>query len=129
MTEQDGRAAVRLAQANQRLEQESAIFARKLERDRQLGRLQAAIGWTVLVMLPAIAVACIVIFFNHQRVPREIVLAASGAFFVDVFGTVIAGYKALLPTKPPEELLTPVTRDPYEEDTKSESGHPATTAS
>jgi hypothetical protein len=80
VSEQEGRAAVRLAQANQRLEQESAIFVRKLERDRQLSRLRAAMGWTVLVMLPIIAAVCVCIFFEYQRVPHEIVLAASGAF-------------------------------------------------
>jgi hypothetical protein len=116
MSEEDGRAAVRLAQANQRLEQESAIFARRLERDKQLSRLQTSMGWTVLVMLPAIAIVCVVIFFNYQRLPGDIVTAASAAFFVDVLGTVLAGYKALLPSKPPEELLTAVTQDPYEEE-------------
>ncbi len=128
MTEQNGRAAVRLAQANQRLEQESAIFARKLERDRQLSRLQTSMGWTVLVMLPTIAVVCVVIFFNQESLRGEIVTAASAAFFLDVLGTVMAGYKAFLPTKPPEELLTAVTRDPYEDDRGEEiPGEPAPT--
>jgi hypothetical protein len=120
------RAAVRLAQANQRLEQEKKVFERRLERDRQLTRVQAAMSWVILIMLPAVAAACIIVFINAATLPVAVVTSASGAFFVDVVGTVIAGYKALLPARSPDELLVATTADPFAmTDTRQEPGKSA----
>lgn len=116
----DERAAIRLAQANQRLLQEQQIFERRLEHDKQVGLLQRCMGWVVLVMLPSIAVICVLIFFQHQVLPDSVVVAASGAFFVDIVGTVIAGYKSLMPAKLPAELSA-TTRDPFVETARQDA--------
>jgi hypothetical protein len=97
------------------LEQESQIFSRRLEREKKSARLQNAFGWTILLMLPSIAITCIVIFFDHRNLPPAIVSAASAAFFVDVTGSVIAAYKTLLPTAVQVEQLLPITADPFQE--------------
>jgi len=111
--DQAERAAVRLAQANQRLEQERKVFDRSLERDRKLTRVQTAMSWIILIMLPSVAVACIVVFINASALPVSVVTSASAAFFVDVVGVVIAGYKALLPARSPDALLVATTADPF----------------
>ncbi len=122
----DERTAIRLAQANQRLLQEQKIFERRLERDKQIGLLQRCAGWVVLVMLPVVAVVCVVIFFHYKTLPVSVVGAASGAFFVDICGTVLAGYKSLMPAKLSGELNA-TTKDPFEDPaTADSSGKPQT---
>ncbi|WP_226363055.1 hypothetical protein [Pseudonocardia sp. ICBG1142] len=106
-------AAIRLGQANQRLQQEQRIFEHQLEKQKEIAKLQQYMGWVILVMLPLVAVVCVVIFFNHSALPTQVVVAASGAFFVDVVGATLAGYKALLPAQI-HSALTATTRDPFE---------------
>ncbi len=105
--------AIRLGQANQRLLQEQKIFEHQLEQQKQIALLQKCMGWVILVMLPAVAIVCVVIFFNYQSLPGGVTTAAGGAFFVDIVGTVVAGYKALMPTEV-RTRLEATTRDPFE---------------
>lgn len=113
-TQPDGeRAAIRLAQANQRLEQEKKIFERRLERDKKLSQVQTAMSWVLLVMLPVIAAGCGYILLDASSFPESVVLAASGGFFVDVCGLVLASYRTLMPGKSPEDLLVATTADPF----------------
>jgi cytochrome bd-type quinol oxidase subunit 2 len=105
--------AIRLGQANQRLLQEQTIFEQQLEQQKQIALLQKWTGWVILVMLPAVAVVCVVIFFAYQSLPSVVVAAASAAFFVDIVGTAIAGYKALMPAQV-KTVLSATTRDPFE---------------
>lgn len=101
-----------IAQAQQRLSQEAEVFTRQMERDKAFFRLQLCCGWVVLALLPAIAVVSVIIMINYRTVPASMLAAACGAFFVDVLGLLIAAYKTLLPQKPGEERVLPVTEYP-----------------
>jgi hypothetical protein len=101
-----------IAQAQQRLSQEQQVFVRRMERDKALFRLQLCCGWVVLVLLPVVAVVSVVIMINYRAVPASMLTAACAAFFVDVLGLLVAAYKTLLPQKPGEERVSPVTAMP-----------------
>lgn len=109
------RAAVLLAQANQRLSQEGKIFEQQLEHAKKVARLQRCIGWVVAFMLPSVAIVCVVIFFLFRVLPVTVVTAASGAFFADVVSAIIAAFKGLMPTRINGQLAV-TTRDPFDSD-------------
>jgi len=101
-----------LSQFQQRLWQDQQVFARRMQRDRAYFRLQICCGWVVLVLLPAVAVVSVMIMINYRTVPASMLIAACGAFFVDVLGLLVAAYKTLLPQNTGEERVAPVTEMP-----------------
>jgi hypothetical protein len=105
-------AAVLLAQAEQRLAQERLVMQAKLDRDRELRRIQVAMGWLIVVMLPSVALVCVGVMISYDKVPRSVLNSAAGAFFVDIIGLVVAGWRTLLIRNLPDEPLTPVTAAP-----------------
>ena len=121
-TSQPTDAAVRLAQAEQRLAQERLVMQARLEKDRSTRRIQEAMGWLIVVMLPSVAVVCVVVMANYEHVPFSMVTSASGAFFVDIVGLVVAGWRTLLVRNLPDRPLEPVTEAPDMHD--HHEGHP-----
>ena len=118
------RAAILLAQANQRLTQEQKVFEQQLEHNRKVAQLQRRIGWVTAIMLPSIAIACIIIFFMYRTLPGAVVTAASVAFFTDVVGVMVAAYRGLMPTRSRADL-SPTTRDPFEDKLPQSAGDDA----
>ncbi|MFF4402164.1 hypothetical protein [Streptomyces sp. NPDC001480] len=104
--------AILLAQAEERLRQERLVADENIARARAIRRLQVSAGWTGILMLPAMAVFCVVVLMQYETVPGEMTAAASGALFVDVLGVVVAAYKSWAVKKAPEEPLKPVTEAP-----------------
>jgi ABC-type transport system involved in cytochrome c biogenesis permease component len=106
------RSAVLLAQAEESLRQQRLMADEKIARARAIRRLQVAAGWTVVLLLPAIATACFAIIWNHDKMPGDVLTMASAALFVDVLGLLITAYKSMVVRKSPEEVLAPVTESP-----------------
>lgn len=104
--------AVLLARAEQRLAQERLVMQARLDRERGLRRIQVAMGWLIVVMLPSVAVVCVIVMFRYESVPPSVLASASGAFFVDIVGLVVAGWRTLLVWNLPDDPLTPVTLAP-----------------
>jgi hypothetical protein len=105
-------AAVLLAQAEQRLAQERLVMQAQLDRERGLRRIQVAMGWLIVVMLPSVAAVCVTVMFNYETVPPSVLRSAAAAFFVDIVGLVVAGWRTLLVWNLPNDPLKPVTQAP-----------------
>jgi hypothetical protein len=104
--------AVLLAQAQQRLQQEQTIFESQMERERAFRRLQLAVGWVTVVMLPSIAVVCVWIISNHETFPPTMLTAASATLFVDVLGIIGATWRTFSLKNVPDGRIEPVTGAP-----------------
>jgi hypothetical protein len=105
-------AAVLLAQAEQRLAQERLVMQAQLDRERGLRRIQVAMGWLIVIMLPSVAVVCVTVMVNYETVPASVLRSATATFFVDIVGLVIAGWRTLLVWNLPNDPLKPVTQAP-----------------
>ena len=53
-------------------------------------------GYTAMIMLPAVAVVCGYILLNHQSFSHTVVISAGTALFVDVLGLIAAVWKVVL---------------------------------
>ncbi|MFJ4365745.1 hypothetical protein ACIP4S_16490 [Streptomyces chartreusis] len=104
--------AILLAQAEERLRQERLMANESIARARAFRRLQVSAGWTGILMLPAMAIFCVVVLMKYETVPGEMTAAASGALFVDVLGVVVAAYRSWAIKRAPDEPLKPVTKAP-----------------
>lgn len=99
--------SVVLQQALERLRQERDIFDLKKAQDAQWHRLQMGMGWTALVLIPAIMVICMVLLLD-SHVDSTIKALAADALLVDIVGLMVAIWKIMLgPTSRPP--LAPVT--------------------
>ena len=106
-------------QQAERLRQEAETFNQLLGQDAQWFKLRLWTGIVSLVMFPAIFAFCVWIIRNASQFDPKIVVAASGALFVDILGMVTAAWKILLNPQS-QGQLKPIT----DKVTLVSNGHP-----
>lgn len=96
-----------LAQAEERLRQESEIFDQKKAQDKKVFALRMAMGWTAVVLLLAICGFAGYIIGNHQSFATGTVTVATSALLVEALALVAAIWRGILGRGPTE--LAPTT--------------------
>lgn len=79
------------ATSHERLRQERETFDQLKIHGERWFNLRLRMGYAALILIPSILIVSAVILFNFDRFPSSVVLAASGALFVDslaLFGSI-----------------------------------------
>jgi hypothetical protein len=111
----EGLDAIALAQAEERLRQEQAIFKLNIEQHQSSFRQRQTIGWIVIALFVAICAFCGFVLVNHGEFSGGTVTAATSALLVEALGlvgavikgTMGAAPKALEPTTARPEIVAP----------------------
>ncbi|GAA2658976.1 MULTISPECIES: hypothetical protein [Actinosynnema] len=106
------KAAVQLAQAEERLRQEALIADENLAHARAMRRVKVAASWTAVLVMPFVAFACVYVLTNYEDFPAQLITTASATLFVGVFGVASAAYRSMVVRKTPESPLRPTTEAP-----------------
>jgi cytochrome c biogenesis protein CcdA len=101
-------ATIVIARAQEQLRQERETFDQKKRQDGRWFLLRLAMGWSAVVLLPAIGGVSGWVIANHPNFAAGTVTLAASALFVDSIGLVLAVWRIVLGTGP--EGLVPVTR-------------------
>ena len=101
-------ATIVVARAQEQLRQERETFDQKKRQDSRWFLLRLAMGWSAVVLLPAIGGISGWVIANHSHFSTGTVTLASSALFVDSLGLVLAVWRIVLGVGP--EGLAPVTR-------------------
>jgi hypothetical protein len=102
--------AVSLAQAEERLRQERALFDLRKAHDEKNFRLRLAIGWTTIVLFVGICAFCGYVIVNSSDFSTGTVTVATSALLVEALGLVGATIKGAMGAAPKE--LEPTTALP-----------------
>lgn len=104
------RDAILLAQTEERLRQEQAIFNQRIAQDQESFRQRQIIGWIVIGLFVAICAFCGYVIVNSSEYPATAVTAATSALLVEALGLVRAIVKGTMGVQPKE--LEPTTAMP-----------------
>ena len=109
-----GLEAVALAQAGERLRQESALFDRRMAQDARLFRLRMAMGWVSIVLFVAICSFCGYIIADSDKFGAGTVTVATSALLVEVLGLIGATIKGAVGvgSRTVEPVTAPMTVSP-----------------
>lgn len=102
---------IALAQAQERLRQESETFDQKARQDAHWFRLRLAMGWVAVILLPAIMITSTAILVNPSGFTEATVTLAASTLFVDAAGLIFAVWRIVLGARSPD-ALGPVTAAP-----------------
>jgi ABC-type uncharacterized transport system permease subunit len=100
---------IALEQAHEQLRQERETFDQKKSQDGQWFRLRLAMGWTAVVLLPAIMAISTWILLHPGSFSREVVTLAASAMLVDALGLVLSVWRLVVGVRGPS-VLVPVTK-------------------
>lgn len=108
--------AIELAQAEESLRQQRAVFEQQKAQDKKTFVLRLTMGWTAVLLLVAICAFAGYIIVNHHNYAAATVTAATSALLVEALGVAAAiwrgtlgkGPKELKPTTPPPSTFTRV---------------------
>lgn len=103
----DQREAVAIARLNERLRQERELFNQRKKQDVRSFRLWMAMGWTAVVLFPAICAFSGFVLVNHGEFADGIVALAASALLVEALGLVGAVWRAAMGYRP--KRLEPTT--------------------
>lgn len=98
--------------ADEQLRQERIAFDQRKRQDDRWFLLRLAMGWSAVLLLPAIGGLSGWIVTMHSEFPAETVALASSALFVDSIGLMLAVWRIVLGGGPGE--LAPLTRQTEE---------------
>lgn len=99
---------VTLARLQEQLRQERETFDQRKIHDRRWFYLKLAMGWSAVVLLPAVAVICGWIIVNHRAFTQTTVNTATVALLVDIVGVLVSVWRVVMGTGPAS--LAPVTK-------------------
>jgi hypothetical protein len=100
-------ATIGIARSQERLRQERETFDQKKRQDSRWFLLRLAMGWSAVVLLPAIGGISGWVIASHSHFSAGTVTLASSALFVDSLGLILAVWRIVLGVGP--EDLVPVT--------------------
>ena len=113
--------ATSLMRLEERLRQERETFDQRKNHEGRWFRLKLRMGYIAAIMLPAVAIGCGHILFNHIEYGDTVVKYAGIALCVDVLGLLIAVWKVVL-NQGSITKLEPVVSDDFELDQRGMSG-------
>lgn len=87
--------AAMLLRVEERLRQERETFDQRRDQEERWFTLRLRMGYVAALLLPALAIACAVIIFEHDEFDGFVVNAASATLFADVLGLIIAVWKVV----------------------------------
>lgn len=99
---------VTLARLQEQLRQERETFDQLKVHNRRWFYLKLAMGWSAVVLLPAVALVCGWIIVNHKDFAAATVTTATAALLVDIVGVLLSVWRVVMGTGPAS--LAPVTR-------------------
>ena len=102
--------AAEIAAIEERLRQERETFDQRKHQEATWFNLRLRMGYTAVVMLPAIAIVCVYVIFSSEKFDSGIVTLAGTALLVDVLGLVISVFKLVLQPGAVDKL-DPITKD------------------
>jgi len=102
--------AIMLAQAEERLRQEQAIFNQRIAQDQESFSQRKVIAWIVIAVFVAICAFCGYVIVNSGDFSTGTVTAATTALLVEALGLVRAILKGTMGVGPKE--LEPTTAMP-----------------
>jgi uncharacterized membrane protein YqjE len=86
----------KLTKAAESLRQESETFDQQKRHDRLWFYLRLVMGYTAVVGLLSILVICVIIIFNSDTFPAQIVNWAGPSLFVDILGLIFTVWRVVL---------------------------------
>lgn len=101
---------MKLAQAQERLRQESETFELAKRHRDQWHNIRRAMAVVVIVLLPAILGISSYVILQHDSFPEPVVTMAATALLVDALGLVLSMFKLTMSGQPKSELH-PITNE------------------
>lgn len=106
------RATIELESAMQRLKQEQVTFDLHKRQSQSWFFLRLAVGYSAVLLLPAIAAICGFIILNPINFNVATITAASATLFGDVVGLLVAIWKIVINSESGSKL-EPVTQPTF----------------
>jgi uncharacterized membrane protein YqjE len=87
---------VMVERAAEQLRQEKETFDQQKRQEHLWFILRLSMGFSSIVLLSAVMIVSTYILFNNSGFPKEVIVAAGAALFVDVLGLLVGVWKIVL---------------------------------